>query len=76
MSGSDDGRAAIWYGRLMRIAVPFGLASLAWNAVQAYALATGVEGLTPGRVVTILLNMSVAVLLIWQGLLYWRRARG
>jgi hypothetical protein len=76
MTGSDGGRAALWYGRIMRIALPFGLASLTWNVVQIYALVAAGEGLKLGTIVTILLNASVAVLLIWQGLVYRRRSRG
>ena len=75
MTGSDDGRAAVWFGRLMRVAVPFGIASLAWNAVQVYGLVTAGETPRPAAIVTILLNTGVAVLLIWQGLDYRRRTR-
>jgi hypothetical protein len=75
MTGSNGGRAGVWFGRLMRIAVPFGFASLAWNAVQVYELITGIDSPRPGTVVTILLNTSVAALLIWQGLDYRRRTR-
>jgi hypothetical protein len=75
MTGSDGGQAAIWFGRLMRIAVPFGIASLIWNVVQIYGLVTAGESPKPGTVVTILLNTGVAVLLIWQGLDYRRRTR-
>jgi hypothetical protein len=45
----------------MRIAVPFGIAWLAWNAVQVYGLVTGGESPQPAAIVTILLNTSVAV---------------
>jgi hypothetical protein len=75
MTGSDRGQAAIWFGRLMRIAVPFGIASLTWNVLQIYELVTAGESPRPGTVVTILLNTGVAVLLIWQGLDYRRRTR-
>jgi hypothetical protein len=75
MTGFDGGRAAVWYRRIMRIALPFALASLTWNIVQIYALITAGEGPKPGTIVTILLNASVAVVLIWQGLLYWQRSR-
>jgi hypothetical protein len=76
MTRPGGGRAAMWFGRLMWIALPFGFASLAWNAAQVFGLITGAESPKPGVVVTILLNTSVAVLLIWQGLDYRRRTRG
>jgi hypothetical protein len=76
MTGSEVGRAASWYGRVMRIALPFGLVSLAWNIVQAYGLVTGADSPRPVlAVITILLNTSIAAMLIWQGLVYLRRPR-
>ena len=76
MAGPAGARAAIWFGRLMRIAVPFGLAALAWSLFQAYEIATGPEGVRPGAVVQILLNSTVAVLLVWQGVQSRRQRRG
>ena len=76
MAGPDGGRSAIWFGRLMRVAVPFGLASLGWNLFQAYEIATGAESVRPGAVVQILLNWTVAVLLVWQGQQYQRQRCG
>ena len=38
MARPDGDRAAIWYGRLMRMALPFGVLALAANLFEAYQL--------------------------------------
>jgi hypothetical protein len=76
MTGSEGGRAVLWYGRLMRIALPFGIVALAWNVLLAYRLVIGADSPRSAlSILTILLNTSIAVILIWQGLLYRRRPR-
>jgi len=72
MAGPNGGRAAIWYGRLMRIALPFGAVALAANLFQAYQIAVGAESPRPGPILQVVLNTAVAILLIWQGLQYRR----
>ena len=74
MAGSEN-RAAVWYGRIMRIALPFGVLALAANLFMAYQLVTGAAGHRPGLIVQLVLNTSVAAILIWQGLQYRRQRR-
>jgi hypothetical protein len=76
MARPDGDRAAIWYGRLMRIALPFGVLALAANLFEAYQLVAGAESPRPVLIVQVVLNTAVAILLIWQGMQYRRQRPG
>jgi hypothetical protein len=76
MTGLGDDRAATWYRRAMRIALPLGVVQLALAVFMVYELVAGVESVRPALLVQLALNMLAGVLLIWQGLQYRRRPRG
>jgi hypothetical protein len=73
--GTEPQRVPAWALRVMRVSVVFGALMLAWNVWVIRGLVTAAEPAGPGSWVAVVIQTTIGVLLITQGLLYLRRAR-
>ena len=73
--GPEPGRIPAWALWVMRLAIVFGALMIAWNVWVIRGLVTATEPVGAGSWAGVVIQTSIGMLLIAQGVLYLRRAR-
>jgi hypothetical protein len=71
---ADQRPPGVWLSPFMRALLPLGVAYAVLVAIEVYARATSRETVSGLAVITLIIHVSIAVVLIWNGIL-WRRRR-